>query len=104
MIYDDISKISEESYKSCPKAGKHVDKAVKYYVLMKEKIDYERFQEQPSHSRINITDASDNIAQSYFRDWVWFDEVYVGHGVTNRNCIEGDLESFIRDEIDGQKE
>lgn len=98
MIYNDINAISYEAYCYCPKLYKKVDNAVKYYILMKNRIDKERFETQPSHSKITITDASDNIAQSYFRDWLWFDELYQGYGVVNKNCSENDLEKIIIEE------
>ena len=92
-MFSDIYRVADEIYSNATTVMKHVDTLFKYYVILKDKIDSDRFKPRYEEKH-HITDATDNIAQSYLRDYMWFDDLYVKPGKTIK-VGEGDLEKLI---------
>ena len=92
-MFNNIYKTAEEIYKDATTVMKHVDTLFKYYVILKDKIDNDRFNPRYENNHL-FTDATDNIAQSYLRDYMWFDDLYVRPGETVK-ASESDLEKLI---------
>jgi len=91
MLQNDVEVIKQQIYSSMPMTYKNVENAMTYYGFLKDKIDAERESYQPPHTRVEYTDATDNIAQSFVHDWLFFDEVYNAFGTISTDMTEDDL-------------